>query len=283
MKKHNWLALILIGVSVVSLMGYRMWDRMRTDTASPRITVEEGTLQVSVYDDRDVLLQGVTAEDDRDGDVTADVIVEHVSLLNDEGDAAVQYAAFDRSGNVSKTSRTVHYTDYESPRFRLEKALVFQAGSTFDVEAQVGAEDMLEGNISHRVRATILAETSLSDAGIYQVQFQVTNALGDTEEMVLTVELYSPGTYNGELELKEYLICLSAGDRFDAGHYLESFRCALGRTVLSGDMPDGYRITTEGNVDTNTPGTYEVKYTVTRTQGEQTYTGISRLVVIVEE
>lgn len=283
MKKQNWLALILIGVSVAALMGYRMWDRITTDTVSPGITVEEGVLEVSVHDGREALLQGITAEDDRDGDVTANVIVENVSLLNDDGEASVQYAAFDRSGNVAKTSRTVRYTDYESPRFRLSQALMFQAGSTFDVESLVGAEDMLEGDISHRVRATALAEKTLTDVGLYDVQLRVTNAMGDTRELVVTVELYSGYDINATLELKEYLVYLSVGDRFEAKRYLDAFRDATGRVILSGSVPEGYQLSMDGTVDTGTPGVYEVRYTVNHTRGEQIYTGVSRLVVVVEE
>lgn len=283
MKKSNWLALILIGLSIAALVGYKAWDRMAADKTAPEITVEEGTLEVSVHEDRSALLQGVSAVDRRDGDVTGSVIVEHVGLLNSDGEASVRYAACDSSGNVAKFSRTIRFSDYESPRFRLSAPLQFPERGSFEVVDLMGARDALDGDISHRVRATSLSENALSDAGTYDVQFRVTNSMGDTQEVVLTVELYPVGSYNAELYLEEYLVYLPVGARFNARSYLQSFRCAMGRVDLAGGVPDGYELDTAGNVDTNTPGVYEVKYTMNYTQGYQTYTGCTRLVVIVEE
>lgn len=283
MKKSNWLALLLIALSVAALMGYHFWDRVRTDLVPPQITVAEDTLEVSVYQDNTALLEGVTARDNRDGDVSGTLIVEHVGLVNSEGDATVRYAAFDRSGNVAKISRNIRFTDYESPRFGLSAPLLYAAGSTFEVVDQVKARDVLEGDISHRVRAASLADKALSDAGVYEVQFRVTNSLGDTREIVLQTELYPVGAYNADLTLDEYLIYLSVGDRFDAGSYLKEFRHSAKRVGLSGGIPEGYELDVTGSVDTRTPGVYEVKYTMEYIQGNQTYTGASRLVVIVEE
>lgn len=283
MKKHNWLALLLIGMSVAALMGYKAWDRMATDTVSPVITVEEGTLEVSVYDDSAALMQGVSATDDRDGDVTDSLIVEHVGLLSSDGEAAVRYAAIDRSGNVAKFSRIIRYSDYQRPKFRLTAPLQFSAGSSFDVVDLMHATDALDGDISHRVRAMALSEKSLSDPGIYDVQFRVTNALGDTQELTLQVELFPTGTYNAELFLEEYLIYLAVGDKFDAKGYLDSFRYGSNRKDLSGGVPDEFLLNLAGNVNTGVPGVYEVKYTLNYTQGYQIYTGCTRLVVVVEE
>ena len=283
MKKSNWLALILIGLSVAALVGYQFWDRNNTDNIAPEIILEEGTLEVSVHDDTTALLQGITAKDNRDGDVTDSVIVEHVGLLNSEGDAAVRYVAIDRSGNVSKISRNVRYTDYESPRFRLTAPLQFVEGSGFEVVDLMGAWDTLDGDISHRIRATALSEKALSDAGIYDVRFQVTSSMGDTQELTLQVELYPAGIYNANLSLEEYLVYLPVGVRFDAKSYLESFRYSTNRADLTRGVPEAFSLEVTGSVNTGTPGVYEVKYVMDYMQGSQTYTGGSRLVVIVEE
>ena len=283
MKKSNWQALILIILSIGTLIVYKRWDSMVADTVSPEIRAEEGTPNVSVYEDRSALLQGVSATDDRDGDVTASLIVERVSLLNSDGEASVQYAAFDSSGNVTKYSRIIRYTDYEGPKFQLAAPLRFAAGSTFEVVDLVRATDILEGDISHRVRATSLSEKALSDAGLYEVMFRVTNSMGDTRELALTVELYPAGSFNSELYLEDYLIHLSRGARFDPERYLDSFRYATGRVDLSDGVPGDFHLNVEGNVDTGKPGVYEVTYTMNHTLGYQTYTGCTRLVVIVEE
>ena len=283
MKKSNWLALFLMGASIAALIGYQLWDRAITDNTPPQITVEEGILEASVYGDRTELLRGISAQDDRDGDVTDSVIVESVGGISSDGQAVVHYAAFDASGIVSKLSRIVCYTDYESPRFRLKAPLMFLAGGSFDVVDLMTARDNLDGDITHRVRATAMADQTLTEPGEYEVLFQVTNSLGDTQSLRLTAELYPNGAYNSDLELKEYLIYLPRGSRFMPREYLQTFRYSVSRVELNGTVPDGYQLALDGNVDTNTPGVYEVKYTFSCVQGYQTYVGCSRLVVIVEE
>lgn len=283
MKKSNWLALLLMGVSIVALMGYRLWDRSVTDSTPPQITVEEGVLEASVYGDRTELLRGISAQDDRDGDVTGSVIVESVGGVTGDGEAVVHYAAFDNSGNVAKLSRVIRYTDYVSPRFRMDRPLLFTAGSSIDVVDRMSAQDILDGDITHRIRATAMADQTLKDPGEYEVLFQVTNSLGDTQSLRLTAELYPAGAYNSDLELKEYLIYLPKGSSFSARDYLDVFRYSVNRVELKGRVPDGYHLSLEGSVDTSTPGVYEVKYIFSCEQGYQTFAGCSRLVVIVEE
>lgn len=283
MKKNNWLALILIGVSAAAMVGYSLWDRVVTDRNAPEITVEEQILQTSVFGDEAALLQGITVMDDRDGDVTDSLIVESVGAITADGQATVRYAAFDRSGNVAKTTRIVQYTDYTGPRFVLKAPLLFAAGSGFEAVDVVGAVDVLDGDISYRVRATSQTEQSLSEVGCYPVQFRVTNSLGDTRKLTLTVELEAAGSRNADLQLNEYLVYLSAGSRFDAMSYLKSFRYSATNVPLYGSVPEGFQLSMEGTVDTGTPGVYEVKYTVSHSRGDQTYTGTSRIVVIVEE
>lgn len=283
MKKSKWLLLALIVLSVLALVGYRAWDRTVTDSVPPQITVEEGTLQLSVLSERSGLLQGVSARDARDGDVTGSLIVERVGGITADGQATVWYAAFDRSGNVAKASRTVQYTDYEQPRFCLTGPLLFPAGSTFDVLDVMRADDLLDGNISHRVRATSLSEQALSGPGTYGVLFQVSNSLGDTCSLTLNAELYPTGSYNADLKLTDYLIYLPVGSSFDPEDYLLSFRHSVKPVELRRGVPEEYQLDITGTVDTDTPGVYEVDYVLSYEPGAQIYVGRSRLAVVVEE
>lgn len=164
--KRNWKLLVMLAVSLAALVGYRVVDGLRTDSTAPVITVDDSVmLEVSVLD-RAALLTGVTAADDRDGDVTASIVVESARDITDDGCVTVTYAAFDSSGNVAKTTRTVRYTDYRSPRFTLSNSLVFTYGTNFDVLKVVGAEDVLDGDIGYRVRANSLEEVSLNTAHV---------------------------------------------------------------------------------------------------------------------
>ena len=55
------------------------------------------------------LLKGVTAMDDRDGDVSDSLLVEKVLPSDDGSTAQVIYAAMDKSNNVTKAYRSVEY------------------------------------------------------------------------------------------------------------------------------------------------------------------------------
>lgn len=66
------------------------------------VTYEEGS-------DTAFLLEGVTAVDDRDGDVTSSLVIENIFLSDDHTSASVIYAAKDSHNNVTKVTRRVNY------------------------------------------------------------------------------------------------------------------------------------------------------------------------------
>lgn len=285
MKKRNWLCLLLIICCLVVLMCYRTLDQMRTDSTPPVITVDQQPLELSALEARSALLQGVSARDDVDGDVTASLVVESIRLTEADGTVAVTYAAFDKSGNVSKAQREVHYNDYTRPRFSLRQPLLF-THSNPELLDVISAYDILDGDISHRVRATALDEVSVDYTGIYNVRFQVTNSLGDKVELVFPVEIYNPSLFEAKMTLTDYLIYLNAGDSFNARNYLHSFIQGREEFSLSHGLPDALKLTISGKVDTGVPGIYEVNYQITYTPNPgtaaQIYTAYSKLIVIVE-
>lgn len=283
MKKRNWISLLLIILCIAVLLGYRMVARIREDSTPPKIRAEDTTLEVSALEPRTALLQGVTAADDRDGDVTASLVVESVRLLRSDGTAEVTYAAFDRAGNVAKHSREVRFHDYVSPRFALSEPLLFSQTSSYDVLSLISASDILDGDITHRIRATVLDDVQPGYTGTHHIQFRVTNSLGEMVELVLPVEIYTPGVFEGRLVLTDYLVYLKQGDSFRAKNYLESFSIGREEISLLGGMPRDMELETTGKVLTDVPGVYTVDYQVSREVGGQTYSAYSRLIVVVEE
>ena len=284
MKRRIWLPLMVLVVTLLIFGAYRIYARHITDNVAPKITIDEtgGMLQISTLDPEDALLQGVTAQDSRDGDVTPSILIESVGNINDKDQVVVVYAAFDRAGNVAKAQRTVQYTDYQAPRFTLNASLAFAYGSRFDVLGYVGAQDQLDGDIRRRVKATLLDGATISDEGIHDVQFRVTNSLGDTEELVIPVEVYAADAYNAKLSLTAYLAYVPVGSVFTARDYLNEFTLLNEPVSLTGSLPAGIELETSGSVDTQTPGVYPVSYRVTKAVGERVYTGYSRLIVVVE-
>lgn len=266
-------------VCVVAFQGYLFVSRSAEDHTGPQITFDKQQIRVSVKDSETALLGGVTAWDDKDGDVTSSVVVEGVSDLTADHIAKVTYAAFDEAGNVTKTQREVVYSDYKSPKFKLSKPLVFQSGTSFDLFRCIHAEDALDGSLDSRIKATLVeGDTVVSAEGIHKVAFRVTNSMGETVNLTVPVEVYPAGQYQGTVSLRENLVYLSAGSTFEPMDYLQSYQ--VGETIYTFfDGTAGISVTVGGDqVDTSTPGVYSVSYTVT----DGVNTGYTRLIVVVE-
>lgn len=283
MKRWN-VMLLLVMAAAVGLFGcYLLWIHNNLDTTGPVITVEDGILEISVKDPAEALMQGVRAVDDRDGDVTAGVLIESIYGINENKESTVTYAAFDAAGNVTKTQRVIRYRDYHAPRFTLSRSLTYAYGRKIDLLQDVGAEDVLEGSIGRRIHAALISETaSIETEGVHQVKLQVANGLGDTVQLVVPVEVYDPEWYNAEVTLSAYLVYLKAGTQFNPRSYLKSFVVRGEVQNLNGITPEGISVEIDSKVRMDVPGLYEVRYVLSQTEGMMTHTGIAKLLVIVE-
>lgn len=283
MKRLNALLLMVLAVAIGLFACYHIWIHNRLDTTGPVLYVEDGLLEISVKDPADKLMTGIKAVDDRDGDVTPSVLVESIYGINEEKVTTVTYAAFDRAGNVSKIQRQVRYVDYEPPRFKLNGSLTFAFGSGFDLMEYLGAQDVLEGDIGRRVHATLISDTkSIEAEGRHQVKVQVTNNLGDTVEMVLPVEVYDPEWYAADVQLSEYMIYLEKGESFNPRTYLEKFIFRGEPIEMSNRTPDDVTVEIVNGVKTDVPGVYEVTFILSKSLNMNTYSGIARMIVVVE-
>ncbi len=284
--KRNVFYLALTLVCAAAFLLYLFVDNRRTDTQPPTISFSEEVLELSALDPKEAFLQGVTARDDKDGDVTDSVVVASMQLVDTDGTVNVTYAAFDAAGNVTQAMRQVKLTDYKSPTFSLSTSLTFSYNSAFDMFALVQATDMLDGDISHRIRITSLDEGYVSSIGTHQVELRVSNSLGETVKLVVPVEVYAAGTYGATLTLTDYLIYLPAGEALDEKSYLDLYTRGALKTSLADGVPEGYSLEMKSNVRPDVPGVYTVEYRLTQlvdgANDHQAYTGYAKLIVVVE-
>ena len=86
---------------------------MAEDKKAPVITIEDKDKEITYRDGDDYaeLLDGVTAKDNRDGDVTDQIFVDSITAVSDGTRAIVRYAVIDKSNNVGIKTRVI---DYES-------------------------------------------------------------------------------------------------------------------------------------------------------------------------
>ena len=284
--RRNVLFILVLVFCIGAFSLYLLIDRQNADRGRPTITVSGEALELSVQDPKEAYLQGVTAFDDKDGDVTASLVVADVRLLDTDGTIEVTYAAFDQAGNVASATRSAKYVDYVSPRFTANASLTFPLNSGFDLFKILQAQDVLDGDISHRIRVTSLGEQVITTAGVHQVELRVSNSMGETVRLEIPVEVYAADLYNATLTLTDYLIYLPAGQELDVESYLKAYTKGNATVSLRGGLPEGCTLDVKNQVQTDVPGVYTVEYRVSQTvgtgTGARTYTGYAKLIVVVE-
>lgn len=255
MKRKNAIILSLLALlTLVGAFGYRNYDKKASSAEYPVIQFAQNSIRVSVNVDDTALLQGVTAYDPEDGDVTNSLVVEGMTSVNNGSRIKVSYAAFDSRNHVSKASRMIELTDYTGPRFKLSAPLIFTQ-SKVEVFSYLSAEDPFDGDISARIKFSIVDEVlSLTELGEYEVKFMVTNSLGDTESIALPVEIASKEVKPAGIRLSDYLVYLKIGDEFSAEDYVMSY------TSNGVDRNDHYGLKITNGVNTSQAGVYTVEY-----------------------
>ena len=89
------------------------------DKENPVITSDSDRMQVSVNDDEKKLKKGLKAVDNKDGDITDQIMIGKQSKFVEKGISNVQFLVFDSSNNVGSITKEIEYTDYTSPTFVL--------------------------------------------------------------------------------------------------------------------------------------------------------------------
>ena len=243
---------VIVFVAVLAVfIGVKAYTRMVVDTTPPQISCDTDTIDISVADPESVLLQGVTAKDDRDGDLTGSIMVKGVTNLLSGNTARVSYIVFDSSNNMATCQRTIRYTDYEKPRFALSQPRIYPEGGPVMVLDKLSAADSAGEDISGNI-SIVSQNIDIYTAGRYFLTAQVSNSQGDIESVTLPVIISS--AKKQLVELKEYLVYIDQGAGFNSGSYVSSVKDS------SGAAYDTSHLSVEGQVDTSVPGTYYVSY-----------------------
>lgn len=186
------------------------------DQVAPAISMDKDRITVDCDADNEELLKGIKAQDSKDGDVTHDLVIEKFSNFTKKGERKMTVAAFDSDGNVSKITRTVKYKDYHSPRFGLEGPLKYAMDSR-NIEIPLTAADVIDGDITGKIKITGKNDIRLDKAGNYKVTFSVANSGGDVSELPVTIRVVDLAEENvkPQIELEKYLIYTKEGKKVD--------------------------------------------------------------------
>ena len=222
MRRLHILTLICMVISTALLVVSTIYQKSVEDQTIPVIQCPEAPLTISMADGGDAaLLKDVTAWDEKDGDLTDQILLQGVDKHAGASTATVTYAVVDSDNHVATRTREIQYTDYQPPHFALEKELRYSVGSALRIKDRLTASDRIDGDLSDRIRV-VSSSSNTYNEGTYPATFQVTNSLGDTAAITLDIVFRSYEAGEPRIQLSEYLIYQKAGEAFDPLAYLES-------------------------------------------------------------
>lgn len=285
------ISVITFIAAVVIYGSASFYVRKQVNRNGPVIKMEEQEVSVPVKATEEEILKGIKAEDRKDGDVTDSLVIESIGNFFEKGKRRVTVAAFDSDNNVAKAERTVIYSDYSSPKIAMESPLRVPMNGIDKLMDGISVTDCLDGDITENLQLTLGDDTkNITTPGEYAMKIVVSNSMGDTVEMPVTVELYdySAEVMRPQILLSKYLIYVKKGQQVNPEEYLQGVKIRNQEYYWESEqtemeeMPPVSKseVVIENTVDYNTPGTYEIQYIVDDGDGNL---GTVRLIVVVEE
>ncbi len=284
MRRINIIGLIILIIAALLALYSFIKFKSTSDNEAPVITGADEQLEVSVEDDESIFLEGVSATDDKDGDVTDTMVVEKLSDFNEDYERIVTLAAFDSSGGVSTAKRKIKYTDYRQPHFSIKEPLIFTA-STTDFLENIEADDCLDGDITSNISFSSKYEVTTDVAGDYDMELQVVNSAGDVAYLPVTITISNDDVVP-LIYLEDYVVYVSKNGEIDYEDLITSVSYSGMDYDVSesgvGDYNIGYSEFTidDSEVNLSKVGNYVAIYKLSIDNSKK---GIARLNVVVED
>ncbi len=254
---------IFLAVICIALSGLVIWTRVHADQEGPEITFGENEIVYRAGMDFSELLEGVSAEDDVEGDVTDSLAVESVYPVDEETALAV-YVAKDSKNNVTKVKKEIAYEAGQDE----EASDQSESEEETDAEADTSAEESIssEETGAEETDLTPTPEVTPTQTALSEED----QAREEQEALAEAMPAQSPRLY-----LTDYIIHVNRGEPVNKLDYVKEIQ----------DNDDNiselwHYIRVEGNLDVNVAGTYELSYYVTDTNGNTS--NVALLKVIVE-
>lgn len=231
-----------------------------SDTTKPIISLT-GAAEVDVNIGTVYKDAGATANDNVDGDISAEIVTVNPVDSSKLGTYTVTYNVSDSSGNAaSQISRTVRVVDTVAPVITLggNASINVTVGNAYN-DAGATANDNVDGDISGNI-VTVNPVNTVT-VGTYTVTYNVSDSSGNAANQVSrTVHVVAaPDTTKPTISLTgDTEVTVSIDSAYnDAG--------ATANDNVDGDISGN--IVTVNPVDTSVPGTYYVTYNVEDTAG----------------
>lgn len=269
---------ILINFCYLGFLGItKFFDKQFSNF--PVINYDVELLTISVKDDSKVLLKGVKAIDEEDGDISNNIFIYDISMFDENNERTVTYGVFDSNNQMTIASRKFKYKDYVTPKFSSSKPLVglmntiaSSALGNFDNNSNsIKAYSSVDGDITNKITKT---KTEIDDSIIYV--YSVTDSTGTTKSLTVSENVNFKELFtNISIELKNYIVYVKKGSSLDYRSYISNIKTSIG---YQKDLIESVEI--ESNFNSNKAGVYEVVYTLNRSNGDY---GTTKMYVIVED
>ena len=231
--------------------GYVLANNFNVSNSQPMINAQDKSILVGSGFN---YLEGVSAYDRENGDLTSRISYEGVVDVNKAGNYKVTYTVIDNSNfHVSKTIN-VKVQGGELPTIEVSDKELIQF-SEFDYMKDVKAYDS-DGDLTSKV--TYNGVVDMNKAGTYEVSYKVSNAYGETTKKIKVTVIPNEKPV---IEAADKIIFLN--DNFN---YLDGVKAY---DKEDGDLTSKIVIE-EKNVDVSSTGEYSVIYSVEDKCGQKT-------------
>lgn len=241
--------MVILAILCIVLSGITYFAVGKKDTSAPEIVFERKSIY---YDGEDTstLLDGVSALDDRDGDVTDSIIITSIYQTS-EKTGIVIYAAKDQANNVTTLGRGFFYEGY-------------------DMTQILGLPEAEPSNPGEAEPADI-SGTEITDSDAEETG-EIPESGRMTDEDYERIKEQNLAQGIPFIKLLEYEAAIERGSSFNIYRYIEE----------AVDDVDTIRtmLRVRGNVDTTVPGVYEVTVFAKDSDGNES--NMEKIMITVE-
>ncbi|MEE1087304.1 MAG: hypothetical protein U0L05_09195 [Schaedlerella sp.] len=281
----------IVGIFVLTSIVFGVYtvkSFITVDRTPPVINSETDVITVSVQDEEKVLFQGLTAEDDKDGDLTDSIRVFSMSHFISESKRTISYIVFNEENLATTYERTMEYTDYVSPKIYMTEPLRYNKTEVekADFTKALTASDCLDGDLTAEIRAFSDTYFYNITPGSYPVIFQVSNSAGDTctvsVDVIITDSLNTTEHKKYYPMLSNYIVYTSVNKPVDLRQYLIGVKQNNIEHLFEVDPEIAgvkENITISGSIDYATPGVYPMDCSYTSIEG---ITAVTKAYIVVE-
>lgn len=184
----------LLAAGCIALAGAGYMTYKNQDRTAPEIKVDQSEkIAYTEGEDYGKLLEGVTAQDDKDGDLTSEVFVEKVVPVSKKK-AVVYYGVTDKAKNVGTASREVTYQAAEGSDAAEETAQDAAAADEQSTDQQSAA---LQPNGTRPAMKLAEEAKTIARGTSFNALNEVTDAVDDKDDRdTLFRGLHIDGNYN---------------------------------------------------------------------------------------